>query len=232
MDLGYILGVAMILLIAGSSVQDRRRFRTFDEPGREPVARPPASTPQTRKAEELARNRIARIRERGLGTLLLDDFRFSARITPKEMGSPEAVRNSLNGMLQEMLRHLRLPGPFTVEVIPDEAMSVAPKRGAECDIAHRRINVYFRSWYKPEQLTAMLCHECAHYFCYHYGMYEFDDFMLNEWYTDTVACLTGFSKYMLFAAGTGYLEHEQMEAVRWTLLQERKNGGAAGKPQR
>ena len=26
-------------------------------------------------------------------------------------------------MLQEMLRHLRLPGPFTVEVIPDEAVA-------------------------------------------------------------------------------------------------------------
>ena len=221
MDLPHILGLAMVLYFVVFSIVDEHRIRTLDDPDREPVTAPPASTPQTRKAEELARNRMDLMKKRKLGHLLLADYRLSSRLTRKDMTSPDSIRKKLDEMFQEMLRYLNLPPTFTVEVVPDEDRTIAPDRDAECNFALHKIRFFLRSCFTPEQLTNMLCHECAHYFCYHYNMYEFKRFRLNELYTDTVACLMGFSKYMIIPDPICYLKPEQMRAVRWTLLQER-----------
>ena len=229
MDLWHILGLAMVLYFVVFSIVDSRRLRNADAPETEPVTAPPASTPVTRRAESLARDLIGRMKERDLGRLLLSDYRFTARITRQDMSGPEEIRNRLNGMLQEMIRYLGLPPGYTVEVIPDESMALAPDRAAECDFARRRINFYLRRSQEPEFLTLLLCHECAHYFCFHHGMYDYRHKQLNEWNTDTVACLMGFSKYMLACSSGHYLKPAQFAAVRWTLLQERKalSGGQA-----
>ena len=222
MDLEHILGLAMVLYFVIFSIVDRKNDLPVDDPAREPVPAPPVSTPQTRKADALTRNRIDRIRNRGLGHLLMADYRFSVTLSQQDMGCPGDIRQKLNEMLQEMLLYLNLPAVYTVEVIPDEDKTVAPDRAAECDFSHRRINFFLRSQYGADQLTAMLCHECAHYFCFYHGMHQNRFFMLNEWNTDIVACLIGFSKYMFIPNTVNYLTLEQLKAVRWTLLQERK----------
>ena len=227
MGLGTVLGLGMVLYVVGFSIVDEYRLRTFDAPDREPVTRPPVSTPETREAEQLAADRIRLMKERKLTLLLLTDYRFTDRITRKDMADPESIRKKLDEMLQEMLRHLELPPVFTVAVIPDRDGAIAPDRGAECNFPQHRINFFLRGSETPETLTAMLCHECAHYFSYHHGMYEYKRFLLNEWNTDTVACLMGFSKYMLASDHGHYLKTEQLRAVRWTLLQERKALSAA-----
>lgn len=223
MDLWHILGLAMILYVIVFSIVDSYRHRTADAPGREPVTGPLASTPQTRKAESLTRDRIELMKKLNLTHLLLNDYRFTQRITSKDMDSPEKIQTKLDEMLQEMCRYLDLPPVFSVEITPDEDMSISPDRGAECCFARRKINMFLRSYYTPDHYMIMLCHECAHYFCNYYHMDETRDFMLNEMYTDIVTCLTGFSKYMLFPDCRHYLTYEQLEAVRWTLLQERKS---------
>ena len=222
MELRYILGLGMILYFVVSSIVDNHRTRTAVESDEELVKEPPPSTPQTRKAEELARDRISVMEKRKLDRFLLKDYRFTQWIGKEDMRSPESMRNKLNAMLQEMIRYLELPTGYTVEVIPDEDMTIAPDRSAECDYVHRRINFYPRSSHTPEQLGTLLCHECAHYFCFYHNMHDARHVRLNELNTDTVACLMGFSRYMLIPGSMNYLKPDQVKAVRWTLLQERK----------
>ena len=222
MDLEHILGTVMILWVVISCIGDKRKCRTFDNPETEPVKSPPPSDHRTRRAGMLARKRIELMKERKLGHLLMTDFRFSDRITQEDMASPESIREKLNLMLHEMMRHLKLPPVYTVEVIPDEDRSIAPDRTAECSYRDRQIRFFLRRVLTPEQLTTLLCHECAHYFCLYYRMYEYKLTMLNEHYTDVTACLMGFSKYMLIPGSLNYLSPAEMKAVRWTLLEERK----------
>ena len=222
MDVQHILGLAMVLYFVVFSIVDHFHPQSCDDPDREPVTAPPPSTPPVRRAEYLTRKRIELMKKRNLGHLLLTDYRFTDKLTEKDMTSPENIREKLNAMLREMMVYLNLPPTYTVDVIPDEDWSLAPDRGAECAFACKKINFFLRSQYTPEQLVSMLVHECAHYVCHFYGMYEYKVFMVNEWNTDIVACLMGFSKYMLIPNPVTYLKTEQLKMVRWMILQERK----------
>ena len=235
MDLYHIFGLAMILYVVGFSIADHfhpltdHDPRHLDNPDWEPVTASPAPTPPVRRAENLTRNRIDLMKRRKLDPLFLKDYHFTSRLTDKDMSTPESVRQKLDDMLQEMLRYLHLPATFSVEVIPDEDMTIAPDRAAECNFHDFRIKFFLRKSHTPEQLISWLCHECAHYFCYYHNMYEYKVFMLNEWYTDIVACLMGFSKYLLCPEIANYLTYEQLREVRWLLLQERSSL-SAGQP--
>ena len=243
MDLQEIIGLVLFVWLIADSVDNKVKARKRSPPEERLPENTEAMPGQTvkpeRKAvklpapaaerppEELAAMRIALMKRRKLDHLLMSDYVFKTRITDRDKRDHAVLREKLNLMLHEMFRYLDLPPVYTVEIIPDEDMSIAPDRAAECVFGERVINFYLRSWYTPDQLTAMLCHECAHYFCLHYNMYVNSDTMLNEHFTDITACLMGFSRYMIIPAEVNYLSCGQLTAVRRVLMQERQERQAS-----
>lgn len=225
MDLREIIGLSLIVWMIADSVSSRIKARKTGPPeNRLPESAEAVSTPAVtaaRPPEKLAAMRIALMKRRKLDHLLMSDYVFKTRITDRDKRDHAVLREKLNLMLHEMFRYLDLPPVYTVEIIPDEDMSIAPDLAAECVFGERVINFYLRSWYTPDQLTAMLCHECAHYFCLHYNMYVNSDTLLNEHFTDITACLMGFSRYMIIPAQVNYLSFSQLTAVRRVLMKER-----------
>ena len=137
MDLPHILGLAMVLYFVVFSIVDEHRIRTLDDPDREPVTAPPASTPQTRKAEELARNRMDLMKKRKLGHLLLADYRFSSRLTRKDMTSPDSIRKKLDEMFP-ITRDLVINTDSPV-ISKLQAMDSMGTKKEECDRLARHI---------------------------------------------------------------------------------------------
>ena len=223
----WIIYVFMAIFIPYAIYSNHKEKKAM-KPGGEPVEKPPEESEATLMARAWAWDRMEKMEKQGLGEYIARDYYFKNEITQRDLRSLKAIEKKLNLILVEMEQYLKLPQTYHVHVVNNSHNQASVNSSGNCDYEHYTINVFYKA-FQPNTLKTIISHECAHYFTYYNGLSVSDEYM-NERYTDTVAMLMGFGKYLLATKGNpGYLHYDQLREVRWAQLKKRKE--MAEKPQ-
>lgn len=162
--------------------------------------------------DELCAKSFALLHRSGLDSLMLKDFSFSRHLTKKDVKSPN-LRQKLTSMTREITDWLGLPPlkEVTVTLLPKD--SNYAKHFGTYESAYRRINFYLKEDTFPEQIEAAICHECTHYFMELRLLDDWSDRQKNEYMTDVISCLVGFSKIMI--RGYMVMTHARYRVIMW-----------------
>lgn len=193
--------------------------------------------PHKKEAVEDARIMMEKLRKKGFGNYLLRDYVFQTRITDQDMAQLSSIETKLNGVLQEILRYLKLPPYIPLHLVPEnERPASKDDRGGEYDSGKKEISLFYRKHYSGDQMIGILCHECAHCFMYYNGL-DYSDPAQNERFTDITACLLGFTAYSAAHRHTlgdtrtgtknGYLKSAEMRAIHQELVRCRQQQGTS-----
>ena len=148
----------------------------------------------------------------GLSQLMLRDFRFSRRLTRRDIRRADLAQR-LTVMAREVTDSLSLPplNEVVVNMLPKG--SAAPKSFGTYESAQRRVTFYLKPDTFPEPIEAALCHECTHYFMDLRRLDDWRNRQTNECRTDVMACLVGFSRIMV--RGYMVMTHARYRVVTW-----------------
>lgn len=162
--------------------------------------------------DDLCQSSSDLLKSKGVETLMLRDFTFSHHLTRKDIRSENLVPR-LTAMAKEVTDALSLPQlkEVTVTVIPRDNTEV--RYFGTYESSYRRINFFIKPDCFPEQLEAALCHECTHYFMDTLSMDDWSDRQRNEYRTDVMSCLVGFSRIMI--RGYTVMTHARYRVVTW-----------------
>ncbi len=149
----------------------------------------------------------------------------------------EELKSALNEILRDVLNFLKLPTNVYLNVLFDDAQQDGRSTAGSFETKgfYKAITVKIRPRYSPENILAILCHECTHLFMQYWSL-NWNDTDMNEQRTDTVANMIGFSGIMQQGYGPlhyntgnkcvtttiGYISAEQCAGIGTFLRDVRK----------
>lgn len=143
-----------------------------------------------------------RLEQKGLIGFLLEDYPVNTKFSKEIIKDDQQLEKTLNSIVNDLLEYLQLPHNVILRVQrmrssrSYEEMSKVNAAEYTSYFAARIIRLNIMEYYKPEQIVAILCHECSHYFMEYHKLNWCDTFM-NEERTDVLANLIGFNILML-----------------------------------
>ncbi len=220
MDISYLLTIAVVFVIwlvinaVRSSKHEKQAAST----------RKPTSAEEKARIISLEADFAARLEQKGLSWLMLEDYSFRQTITPPNSTPLRETERQLQQALIEILEHLHLLPIVRLKVTDDPGKLHADNMG---EYSHGFFQKEIRLLIKPEYSAAdvldCLCHEATHFFMYSHNM-QAEDRNLNEGLTEVGACMIGFSEAVLSSSmrrNYPYLRKEEFEQVRHLLLRRR-----------
>ena len=134
----------------------------------------------------------------GLGDFLLSEFIFDKSKYVLDKKDANTVTDSIRPILGQILGYLKLPLLVDLNVnFTDDVYKFNQKfRAGEYrnEWSLRRITLNFNTAYSLENVIAILCHECSHYFMDYHSLNDYGEPDLYEIRNDVMCCLLGFYK--------------------------------------
>lgn len=193
-------------------------------------------------AVAIAEGSCEALKNKGLMKYLLSDFNASTFLSYGDFGSRKKTYQKLNLIFIDILKYLNLPPFIQLNIAYEDGEIVQGKTTSGSysnEFQNKTITVKIRPEYGPNNVVAILCHECTHYFMEHNHL-NWIDTTLNEVRTDVMANLIGFSRILIdgyreivntkandniettTTHRIGYITVEECENVRRYLLSLRK----------
>ena len=139
-----------------------------------------------------------KLEQKGLGDLMMTDYCFKTKVGSPKTTDIYTLQEQLQKILMEILTHIHMMPNVRLIVTQDpQRLDLKGAMGEyHNDYLNKQIRLLVSPDYTAEMIVAALCHECAHYFAYSYGISETTQ-DLNEGLTDTLTILLGFSDAVL-----------------------------------
>ena len=166
---------------------------------------------------------VSVLENKGLSDFLRKSFVPKTSFTMADFKDRKLMEEKTQQVFREILRYLELP-PFYVRLSVSyddnhDEQKANKKAGEYQNTPQQRIiTLYFKKYYTPDIVLAILCHECTHYFMEAHFL-NWKDTSLNEQRTDVTANLIGFNKIMTLGYGysvdykIGYILQEDCEML-------------------
>jgi len=200
LDIVYIL---MLPVLMGVIVKRIRRHRDLAKERKKAAA----TSYEDSVAGVLADGLITRMVSIGMEEYLLKDYEPSVKI--RSFGwTSKRLTSKCEAVFNELLDYLELPHNIRLEVLYSPDSSGSHPGTYHHDGFNKCVRLNIEPRYKPEQITAVLCHECTHYFMdYHHLNSQVES--INEQRTDAMAILLGFGRVL----ENGYLKQTETKLI-------------------
>ena len=158
-----------------------------------------------------------RLLKHNVGEYLLRDYNSNTNFTiVKDISKELLLRRDLTHLMMSILSYLGLPGIVDLKINYLRDIDTQKEAGQYTrNIEKRAIELNVRSDYDFDNIIAILCHECTHYFM-EWNNLNIEDREQNERNTDITANLIGFSEFMIKGYRTSQKteDHYSYQTVR------------------
>lgn len=154
--------------------------------------------PDSSPAVIMAEGTCEALINKGLEYFLMSDFSSTTYFSYGDYGSREKTYQKLNLMMLEILKYLELFLDVGLNIVYDDGevvRSIDQAGQYSSTLQQKTITVKIKNVYGPNNIVAIICHECTHCFMEYHGL-NWNDTDLNERRTDVMANLIGFSRIM------------------------------------
>lgn len=171
--------------------------------------------------------------DKGLEDFILSDFTNTTILTREDLRNRTTREARIQQITSEILQYLRLPPFIALNISYDQDNNTVSHNGKTStrvgeysNTAQKRtITLNIGSGFTPENVLAILCHECTHCFMETH-LLNWEDTDLNEQRTDVMANLIGFNSIMTAGyAGVSVITGEHQERlVNYQNISNRRIG--------